>query len=71
MKRNILRIVTALAALLGAASALDINGIAGALPPEYARWFTIAALASLGVKELAVVIGDLLDNGKRDNSFPN
>lgn len=69
MKRKILRILTAASALLGAAGAINFQGIAGALPPEWSRYLIVAALGCLGVKELAVVIGDLIDDGNRNDSF--
>jgi hypothetical protein len=67
---NLLRIIVG---VLWAASAVAaaVAGLQGVVPTNspLAVWLGIAALAAAAVKEVAVVIGDYIDNGKRDNSF--
>ncbi len=65
-KTNILRALVGTVAIVSTISA-TIN--LDALPES---WQTIAGtvlVALLGLKEVVVVIGDVLDDGKRNNSF--
>lgn len=69
MKNTILRSITAIAALAGSLSALDLGGFIHFIPGEYAAIAGAVALGALAIKEGAIVMGDILDNGKRDGSF--
>ena len=65
-KTNILRALVGTVAIVSTISA-TIN--LDALPEN---WQTISGtilVALLGLKEVVVVIGDVLDDGKRNNSF--
>lgn len=69
MKTNILRVLTATASVAGSFAALDLGGLISVFPPKTASVLGAVALAALAVKEIAVVIGDSLDDGKRNGSF--
>jgi len=65
-KRNILRALVGTAAIVSTvATAINLD----ALPSNWQTIASIALVALLGLKEIIVVIGDVLDDGKRNNSF--
>lgn len=64
-----LRIVTAISAGASFVASLNLETIAHLLPAGSALLLAKVAVASLAVKEAAVVVGDWIDNGKRDGSF--
>jgi hypothetical protein len=64
-----LRIVSMLGLIAAAIGAADFTGVASFLPPDVAGWLVTGGLAAASVKQGALVVGDYLDNGKRDNSF--
>lgn len=67
MNPKLLRALVALSALitalLGAASYIDL------LPKDYAAVAGLITTALLGAKEIIVIIGDIADDGVRNNSF--
>ncbi len=65
-KTNILRALVGAVAIVSTISA-TIN--LDALPEGWQAFAGMAVVALLGLKEIAVVIGDLVDDGKRNNSF--
>lgn len=68
-KRNILRLLTAGASMATAAAVVDLTSVAQVLPDNVSKFIILVGPLCLGIKEVAVVIGDYLDNGKRDDSF--
>lgn len=64
-KESLLRLLVAVAAATTTISAF-VPGIAAFIPPDLALALTAGLLA---IKEIIVVIGDYIDNGKRDGSF--
>lgn len=69
-KREILRLLTGTMAGVTAVLATLATPAVGNLVPD--KWaFVVAGLttALLALKEVAVVVGDYLDDGKRNNSF--
>lgn len=65
-KRNILRLLVAVAAIIATITAtVNIDQ----LPENWKEYAGIAVVALLGIKEIVVIIGDLVDDGKRNNSF--
>jgi len=65
-KRNILRALVGTAAIVSTvATAINLD----ALPSSWQTIASIALVALLGLKEIIVVAGDILDDGKRNNSF--
>lgn len=69
MKTNILRILTAVAAAASTVAAVDLATVAQILPPHWAGYIFAASAVTLAVKEVAVAVGDTLDDGKRNGSF--
>jgi deoxyribodipyrimidine photolyase-like uncharacterized protein len=69
--KSILRIATATAATATfvAAALTNFGPLADALNPAVAKFIVMAMSAALGIKEIAVVVGDYADDGKRNNSF--
>ena len=69
--KSVLRIVTAIAATATfiAAALTNFGPMADALNPSVAKFLVLGLSGALGVKEVAVVIGDYADDGKRNNSF--
>ena len=66
---TILRFLTFLGSALTTIAALDLTGIANLLDEEKAQYLLITGPASLALKELVVVLGDLFDDGKPNKSF--
>jgi hypothetical protein len=66
---TILRFLTFLGSGLTTIAALDLTGIADLLEAERAQYLLIAGPAALALKELVVVLGDLFDDGKPNQSF--
>lgn len=64
-----LRVVSMLGAILAVFGSVNFTGIAAFLPPDIAAWALTLGIGLMGAKQGLLVIGDLLDNGKRDNSF--
>jgi hypothetical protein len=69
MKTNILRTLTAIGAAASAVATLNLGGFISIMPPDVAVFILGGSAAALAVKEISVVIGDLVDDGKRNNSF--
>lgn len=69
--KSILRIVTAVTATATfiVAALTNFGPLADSLNPAVAKFVVMGMSAALGVKEVAVVIGDYADDGKRNNSF--
>lgn len=66
---TILRFLTFLGSGLSTLAALDLTGVANLLDPETAKYLLAAGPAALAIKELVVVLGDLFDDGKPNQSF--
>jgi hypothetical protein len=66
---RILRFLTGMFAILTAICGLAT--LLEQLPPQYAAVGLLFTTALLGIKDLVISIGDLLDDGKRNNSFGN
>jgi hypothetical protein len=66
---KILRILTAISSGATSLSVFDLNGIVSVVPGKFAGPLLGITVGIAAVKELAVVAGDYLDNGKRDGSF--
>ncbi len=69
MKTKALRVLTGVSAAATAVASLNFVGVASIIPGSWAGYLAIATTGLLALKEIAVVIGDILDNGKRDGSF--
>lgn len=69
-KRSILRVLTAVAGVATAVAGLDLLSVINILPDNVAKVVTALTIpVALAVKEVAVVIGDYVDDGERNNSF--
>ena len=66
---SILRLLTAAGSVLSTLALLDLGGVAPLFGVEAARVLLAAGPASLALKEVVVVIGDLLDDGTPNKSF--
>lgn len=66
---TILRFLTFLGSGLTTIATIDLSGIANLLDTDKAHYLLLAGPAALALKELVVVIGDLLDDGKPNKSF--
>jgi len=65
-KTNILRALVGTVAIVSTVTtAINLD----ALPSSWQSFAGIALVALLGLKEIIVVAGDILDDGKRNNSF--
>ena len=64
-----LRFLTFLGSGMSTLAALDLAGIAQLFDPTMAKYLLAAGPAALAVKELVVVLGDLFDDGKPNQSF--
>jgi hypothetical protein len=69
MKTNLLRVLTAVGAAASAVATLNLGGFITVMPPDVAVYILGGSAAALAVKELAVVLGDFIDDGKRNDSF--
>lgn len=68
-KRSLLRLLTAVASFAGALAGLDLTGVIHLFPADVAGYVLSLNVAILGLKEVAVVAGDYIDDGKRNDSF--
>ena len=66
---TLLRLLTAVASGLSTLAALDLAGIANMFDPTTAKYLLAVGPATLALKELVVVLGDLFDDGKPNKSF--
>jgi hypothetical protein len=66
---TILRFLTFLGSGLTTIAAIDLSGFANLLEADKAQYLLIAGPAALALKELVVVLGDLFDDGKPNQSF--
>lgn len=64
---TLLRILTAIAALATAAG--ELTGYIDILPNRAGSIAAVIVAVLLGLKEIAVIVGDIADDGKRNNSF--
>jgi len=64
-----LRFLTFLGSGMSTLAALDLAGIAQLFDPTMAKYLLAAGPAALAVKELVVVLGDLFDDGKPNQSY--
>lgn len=64
-----LRLITSISAGASFVASLNLETLSQLLPANVAAPLAGVALGALAVKESAVVLGDWIDNGKRDNSF--
>jgi hypothetical protein len=64
---TLLRLLTGMFACLTAACGLGT--LVEQLPPQYAAIGLLITTALIGIKELVISVGDLLDDGLRNNSF--
>lgn len=64
---TLLRILTAIAALATAAG--EMSGYIDILPSRAGSIAAVIVAVLLGLKEIAVIVGDIADDGKRNNSF--
>ena len=69
MKTNALRILTAVGAAASAVATLNLGGFISIMPADLSVSILGGSAAALAVKEIAVVLGDYLDDGQRNNSF--
>lgn len=69
MKTRILRIITAILAVCSAVAAADLGGLTSILPPQWAPYVLGASALALALKEIGVVVGDIIDDGTRNGSF--
>jgi hypothetical protein len=69
MKTNALRILTAVGAAASAVATLNLGGFISIMPADLSVYILGGSAAALAVKEIAVVLGDYLDDGQRNNSF--
>lgn len=64
--KNTLRALVGVSAIIATITAtINIDQ----LPAQWQAMAGIAVVALLGLKEVVVVIGDIVDDGKRNNSF--
>jgi hypothetical protein len=66
---QVLRVIAAAGMILAALAAADLTGVANILPDPYAGWVLAGGLMASGLKQVLLIIGDLMDNGKQDGSF--
>lgn len=69
MKR-FLHILAAILSVCLAIGALDLSGIINVLPPLVAKIMTIGPPCFLAIGHAVLAIGDQLDDGQKNNSFP-
>ncbi len=69
MKRKLLNGLLALAGLCTVIGGLDLTQILPLLPDHVAAWLAMALPVVITAEKLIVAIGDLLDDGKRNDSF--
>ena len=69
--KNILRIVTAVVsvATFVAAALTNFAPLAESINPTVAKFLALGLSGALGLKEVAVVVGDYADDGVRNNSY--
>lgn len=67
MNPTLLRVLTAICA--AATAAASTGAYVQMLPAKYAALAGIALGVVLALKEIAVIVGDVADDGKRNNSF--
>lgn len=69
MKRT-LHILAAILAGLTAFGAADLSGIIHLLPEGWAAFVATLPPLALALGHSALALGDVLDDGKKNNSFP-
>lgn len=69
MKRNVLRVLTAIGAASSAVAALNLGGFITLLPPHVSVYIMGGSAAVLALKEISIVVGDYIDDGNRNDSF--
>ena len=69
MKTKALRLLSALGLILAAVASLDLTGFLSVLPPDMSGKVLAVGLLLGAAKELVFAIGDIADDGKRNNSW--
>jgi len=69
MKTKLLRLLSVLGLILAALASLDMTGYTAILPAAYAGKALAAGLFIAAIKDFIFVIGDLVDDGKKNNSW--
>lgn len=67
---RVLATLTALLAGLTAIGGLDLSGVANFLPPGWAAVLATVPPLMLAAGHTVLAIGDQLDDGKKNDSFP-
>ena len=69
MKTKITRVLTAVAATASTVAAFDLTLAVKFLPQNWGGYILAGSAITLAVKEISVVVGDILDDGRRNGSF--
>lgn len=69
MKTKLIRLLSVVGLILAALASLDITGFTSVLPAESAGKALAAGLMAAALKDFVFAIGDLADDGKRNNSW--
>jgi hypothetical protein len=69
MKTKFLRFLSGAALITGGLAGLDLSGLTALFPAEIRGTVIAASLLLAGSKDVVVALGDLLDDGVRNNSF--
>ncbi|MCU0797414.1 MAG: hypothetical protein MUF31_15950 [Akkermansiaceae bacterium] len=67
--KKVLQILAAVAAACSAVAGLDLAGILDILPEQVAPWVAVAPPVAAALFHAAIAIGDILDDGERNDSF--
>lgn len=69
MKTKLLRILSVIGLILAAIASLDLTSVTALLPAASAGKILAAGLGLAALKDFVFAIGDLADDGKRNNSW--
>lgn len=69
MKTKLLRTLSVIGLILAAIASLDLTSVTALLPRDHAGTVLAAGLIIASLKDFIFVIGDLADDGKRNNSW--
>jgi len=69
MRTKLLRLLSVVGLILAALASLDMSGFTSILPAETAGKALAVGLMAAAIKDFVFAIGDLADDGKRNNSW--
>lgn len=68
-RTQLLRVLSMAGSFLASVAAADMTGIASLIPNEWNGWLLAVGLMAASLKQFIMIVGDIIDDGKRNKSF--